>query len=360
MSIKVKRMDAVLESQEIENLSQRKLIAWVIFATLFLALLGAIAYYFMVYRYYQSTDNAYVQADVTWLMPKISGEVIELKVKDNQFVKQGEVLALIDHRDYQARYDQARSMVDLKTAAIAIHSENEKSAQFSIQEAESNVNTAQAELTRLQSDYLRYKQLLNDGVITRQRFETVDSQYISARAQLARSQAMLNTAKAQYGSVQASRAQILADLGNAKATANLYQVDLSAAQLVAPVSGNVGSLSIQVGSRISPQSRVLAIIPENSIFVEANFKETQIENMHQGQKVQVKLDAYPNISYSGVIESFSPASGATFSMMPSDNATGNFNKVVQRIPVRIALETHPQIELVKPGMSVIAKVDLRS
>ncbi|ATO19124.1 RND transporter [Acinetobacter sp. LoGeW2-3] len=353
-------MEAVLESQDVDHLSRRKIVAWIIFGALFVALMLCVAYYFMVYRYYQSTDNAYVQADVTWLMPKISGEVIQLKVKDNQFVKQGDVLALIDHRDYQARYDQARSMVDLKTAAIAIHTENEKSAQFSIEEALSNVNAAQAELGRLEADYLRYQQLLGDGVITRQRFETIESQYVSARAQLARSQAMLNTAKAQYGSVQAGRAQIMADLNNAKATVNLYQVDLNAAKLMAPVSGNIGSLSIQLGSRVTPQSRVLAIIPENSVFVEANFKETQIEKMHKGQKVQVKLDAYPNLTYRGIIDSFSPASGATFSMMPSDNATGNFNKVVQRIPIRIVLEPHPQIELVKPGMSVIAKVDLRS
>lgn len=353
-------MDVVLDSQESGSVSRRHVISWIIFAGLFLVVSLILGYYFLIYRYYQSTDNAYVQADLTWVMPKVSGEVIALKVKENQFVQQGDVIALLDHRDYQARYDQAKSLVDLKTAAITVQQENEKSAQFSIEEAQSNVYAAQAELSRLQADYSRYLTLLNDGVITRQRFETVESQYLSARAQVSRSQAGLNTAKAQHSALQAGRAQTLADLNNAKATAQLYQVDLSAAQLRAPVSGHVGSLSIQVGSRVSPQSRVLAIIPDQSIFIEANFKETQIAKMHIGQKVQVQLDAYPSLKYSGLIDSFSPASGAIFSMMPSDNATGNFNKIVQRIPVRIVLDAHPQIGLMKPGMSVIAKVDLRS
>ena len=115
-----------------------------------------------------------------------------------------------------------------------------------------------------------------------------------------------------------------------------------------------------MGSRVTPQTRLMAIIPEKSIYIEANFKETQIEKMRLGQKVELRLDAYPSLMYSGKIESFSPASGATFSLMPPDNASGNFNKVVQRIPVRISIDAHPQMDLVKPGMSVIAKVDLRT
>ncbi|ENW92036.1 HlyD family secretion protein [Acinetobacter dispersus] len=353
-------MDNVAQLETDTNFQSRKKITWAVFSVLILFLILGIAYYFLVYRFYQSTDNAYVQADVTWVMPKISGEVVELIINDNQFVKKGEALAILDHRDYQARYDQAKSLVTLKQAALAVQQQNEKSAKSSISEANSGVVAAQADLSRLKKDFIRYQDLLKDGVITRQNFEGIQSQYLTAQAQVSKAQATVNAAEAQLGSLQASRAQLLADIQNANATLDLYQIDLSSSKVVSPVTGKVGSLSIQKGSRVSPQTRLMAIIPEKSLYVQANFKETQIEKMHIGQEVKLKIDAYPSLTYTGKIESFSPASGATFSLMPPDNATGNFNKVVQRIPVRIAIDSSPHIDLIKPGMSVSATVDLRT
>ncbi|MFL9498309.1 HlyD family secretion protein [Acinetobacter baumannii] len=353
-------MDNVAQLETDTNFQSRKKITWGVFSVLLLFLVAGILYYFFVYRFYQSTDNAYVQADVTWVIPKISGEVMELLINDNQVVKKGETLAVLDHRDYQARYDQARSVVSLKEAALGVQQQNEKSAKSSIIEANSGVVAAQADLTRLKKEFERYQDLLKDGVITRQNFEGVQSQYITAQAQLSKAQAAVNAAEAQLGSLQASRAQLLADIQSANANLNLYQVDLASSKVVSPVSGKIGSLAIQKGSRVSPQTRLMAIIPENSLYVQANFKETQIEKMHIGQKVKLKLDAYPSLNFTGKIESFSPASGATFSLMPPDNATGNFNKVVQRIPVRIAIDSSPHIDLIKPGMSVSATVDLRT
>lgn len=355
-----KNMEALVQTETDINFHSRKKITWTVFTVLMLCLILGIIYYIFVFRFYQSTDNAYVQADVTWVMPKISGEVMELIINDNQVVKKGETLAVLDHRDYQARYDQARSMVTLKQAALAVQQQNEKSAKSSISEANSGVLAAQADLNRLKKDYSRYQDLLKDGVITRQNFDNVQSQYLAAQAQLNKAQATVNSAEAQLGSLQASRAQLLADVQNANATLDLYRIDLNSSKIISPVDGKVGSLAIQKGSRVSPQTRLMAIIPENSLYVQANFKETQIEKMHIGQKVVLKMDAYPSLSYTGKIESFSPASGATFSLMPPDNATGNFNKVVQRIPVRIALDSSPHIHLIKPGMSVNATVDLRT
>lgn len=353
-------MDNVAQLETDTNFQSRKKITWGVFSVLLLFLVAGILYYFFVYRFYQSTDNAYVQADVTWVMPKISGEVMELLINDNQVVKKGETLAVLDHRDYQARYDQARSVVSLKEAALGVQQQNEKSARSSIIEANSGVVAAQADLVRLKKEFERYQDLLKDGVITRQNFEGIQSQYLTAQAQLSKAQAAVNAAEAQLGSLQASRAQLLADIQSANANLNLYQVDLASSKVVSPVSGKIGSLAIQKGSRVSPQTRLMAIIPENSLYVQANFKETQIEKMHIGQKVKLKLDAYPSLNFTGKIESFSPASGATFSLMPPDNATGNFNKVVQRIPVRIAIDSSPHIHLIKPGMSVSATVDLRT
>jgi membrane fusion protein (multidrug efflux system) len=342
------------------NFKERKKIAWKTFFLLFLCFLISIIYYFFVYRFYQSTDNAYVQADVTWIMPKVSGQVIDLKIKDNQYVKSGETLAFLDHRDYKARYDQAKSVVELKEAALNVQSQNEKSAHATIEEAKSGLQAAQANLSRLKKDFNRYQDLFRDGVVTRQNFDEIQSQYISAQAQLSKAQAVVNSSKAQLGGVQASRIQLLADIENAKANLNLNKVDLDSAQVITPVSGRVGNLGIRLGSRVTPQTRLMGIIPENSLYVQANFKETQIEKMRIGQKVELKLDAYPSLKYLGKIQSFSPASGATFSLMPPDNATGNFNKVVQRIPIRISIDPSPHQDLIKPGMSVIASVDIRS
>lgn len=348
--------------QPIEDIDyrSRKKIAWIVFLLLSICLIASVIYYFTVYRFYQSTDNAYVQADVTWIMPKVSGEVVDLKIKNNQMIKQGEIVATLDNRDYQARYEQAKSLLAIKEAALQVQTENEKSAKSNIAEAESGRSAIEVELNRLRGDYERYQDLLKDGVITRQYFENTRAQYLSTQAQVSKANAAVDSAKAQLGSLQASRAQLLADLQSGKASQDLYQIDLSATKIVSPVSGRIGNLSIRMGSRVTPQTRLMAIIPEKSIYIEANFKETQIEKMRLGQKVELRLDAYPSLMYSGKIESFSPASGATFSLMPPDNASGNFNKVVQRIPVRISIDAHPQMDLVKPGMSVIAKVDLRT
>ncbi len=161
-------MDNVAQLETDTNFQSRKKITWGVFSVLLLFLVAGILYYFFVYRFYQSTDNAYVQADVTWVMPKISGEVMELLINDNQFVKKGETLAVLDHRDYQARYDQARSVVSLKEAALGVQQQNEKSARSSIIEANSGVVAAQADLVRLKKEFERYQDLLKDGVITRQ------------------------------------------------------------------------------------------------------------------------------------------------------------------------------------------------
>lgn len=351
-------MDEFNQFEEISYKRKKKsTLTIVILLSIFLSIL---LYYFLIYRYYQSTDNAYVQANVTWIMPKISGEVIKLGIQDNQYVKEGEFLAILDNRDYQARFAQAQSLVELKEGMLEVQKQNELSTESNIQETLSSSLAAQADLDRLKKDYNRYKNLLNDGVITRQNFENINSQYITAQANSKKAHASVNAAKAQLSSLRASRTQILAEIKSAKANLDLNKIDLVSTKIISPISGNIGSLAIRVGSRVTPQTRLMGIIQENSLYIQANFKETQIKNIRIGQRVKLKLDAYPDLTYTGKIHSFSPASGATFSLMPPDNATGNFNKVVQRIPIRISIDSNPNINLVKPGMSVIATVDLRS
>jgi membrane fusion protein, multidrug efflux system len=347
-------------NQDAAAMNKRKRLPKIILAIfLVLAVLGLI-YYFLVYRFYESTDNAYLKADVTWVSPRVSGEIIQLNVKSNQEVKAGQVLMKLDDRDTQARYEQANAITALKAAALDVQRQNIAGQQAMIAEAQAGLEAANAEMNRLKKDYDRYQQLLREGVTTRQRMETVQSQYLSALAQVKRAQAGVAAAQAQLGGVQASREQLVADVNSAKANVNLIGVDASSAQVVAPVSGTIGDLAVRLGSRVNPQTRLLAIVPLEKTFVEANFKETQITEMHIGQKVTVELDAYPEYEFTGHIDSFSPASGAEFSLMPPENATGNFNKVVQRVPVKILLDRKAGDPVLRPGLSATVKVDLRT
>lgn len=352
--------DVDSQTQDATAVNKRKRLPKIILAIfLILAVLGII-YYFMVYRFYESTDNAYLKADVTWVSPRVSGEITQLDVKNNQQVKAGQVLLKLDDRDTQARYQQANAITALKQAALGVQRQNIAGQQAMVSEAQAGLEAANAERTRLKKDYDRYQQLLREGVTTRQRLETVQSQYLSAVAQVKRAQASVAAAQAQLGGVEASREQLVADVNSAKANVNLIGVDASSAQVVAPVSGTIGDLAVRLGSRVNPQTRLLAIVPLEKTFVEANFKETQITNMHVGQKVTVALDAYPDHEFTGHIDSFSPASGAEFSLMPPENATGNFNKVVQRVPVKILLDHKAGEPVLRPGLSAVVKVDLRT
>jgi membrane fusion protein (multidrug efflux system) len=370
MSEPVNTQSSQTSSQQIESKSpaadpqteskQQKLFPRLVMLGIFVALIVSGIYYFTVYRYFQSTDNAYVKADVTWVIPRVSGEITSLLVNDNQVVKAGQVLMKLDDRDTQARYAQAEAMVGVKEAALGVQKQNEIAAQAAIAQAKAGLDAANAEVIRLKKDFNRYQTLLNDGVTTRQRLETVQAQYSSAIAQQASAQAVVASAIAQASSVRASRAQMNADLKSSEANVQLVGVDTSSAEVIAPISGTVGSFAVRLGSRVNPQTRMMAIVPLDDAYVEANFKETQIGKMKVGQKVKLTFDAYQGQTFHGHIQSFAPASGATFSLMPPDNATGNFNKVVQRIPVRIVLDDMPDRQKLRPGLSVTAVVDLRS
>lgn len=338
----------------------QKLIPRLVILSILIAMIAGAIYYFTVFRYFEKTDNAYVKADMTWVVPRVSGEITALLVNDNQVVKAGQVLMRLDDRDTKARYAQAEAMVGVKESALGVQQQNEIAAQASIAQANAGLDAASAEVIRLKKDFTRYQTLLNDGVTTRQRLEMVQAQYSSALAQQASARAAVASATAQAASVHAGRAQMNADLKSSEANVQLVGVDTSSAEVIAPISGTVGSFAVRLGSRVNPQSRMMAIVPINDAYVEANFKETQIGQMKVGQKVNLTFDAYHGQKFHGHIQSFSPASGSTFSLMPPDNATGNFNKVVQRIPVRIVIDDMPDRQKLRPGLSVTAEVDLRS
>ena len=340
--------------------NKKKYLPKIILAVFLSLIVLGIIYYFMVYRYFESTENAYLKADVTWVSPRVSGEITQLDVKNNQQVKAGQVLMKLDDRDTKARYAQATALTELKQAALGVQRQNIAGQQAMIAEANAGLDAANAEMSRLKKDYDRYQQLLREGVTTKQRLETVQSQYLSAVAQVKRAQAVVSAAQAQLGGIEASREQLVADVNSAKANVNIIGVDADSAQVVAPVSGTVGNLGVRLGSRVNSQTHLLAIVPLDKTFVQANFKETQITKMRVGQRVTIHLDAYPDYELTGHIDSFSPASGAEFSLLPPENATGNFNKVVQRLPVKILIDHKAGQPVLRPGLSAVVKVDLRT
>jgi membrane fusion protein (multidrug efflux system) len=338
--------------------TSRKL-PFVILALLLLAAVGLTIRWWTYGRFHESTDNAYVRADVSYLTPRAGGEVVQLLVKNNQPVKAGELLLKIDDADYQARVAQAKAQVAMREAALLTNRQDDSSLLAQVAEAEAALQAAKAEESRLQLEMQRAKALVQDGVATKQRLDNATAAWQSAVAQSKRAEAGIAAARARQGGAGTGREQLAAELDAARAALKLAEIDLSATEIRAPINGVVGDLAARLGSRVAAGGRLMAIVPLDSVFIEANFKETQLAQMKVGQKAEVELDAYPGLKLEGVIQSLSPASGAEFALLPPDNATGNFNKIVQRVPVKIVLNQANADGRLRPGMSAEVVVETR-
>ncbi len=333
----------------------------VLLSALVLVALGFGARWWLHGRFIESTDNAYVRADITAITSRISGEILEVAVTNNQAVRKDDLLLRIDAADYQARLANARAAVSVREAALVANDEQQTLQQSLIAEARATLRAAEAEGTRLQADWKRAETLVKDGVASKQRLETATAAYQSARAQVERAHAGVQAALQQVASLVADRARIGAELQAAQAGVKLAEIDLAATEVRAPRDGSVGDLSARVGERITAGRRLLSIVPLDEVFVEANFKETQLTRMSVGQQVEIRIDAYPGQALAGRLQSVSPASGAEFALLPPDNATGNFNKIVQRVPVKILFDTFGELGgRLRPGMSVEVTIDTRT
>lgn len=338
--------------------SSRKL-PFVILALLLLAAVGLAIRWWTFGRFHESTDNAYLRADVSYLTPRVGGEVRQLLVKNNQAVKAGDLLLKMDDADYAAKVAQAKAQVAVREAALRTNGQEDSSWQAQVAEAEAALQAAKTEENRLLLEMQRAKALVQDGVATKQRLDNAAAAWQSAAAQSRRAESGIAAARARQGGVGTGREQLVAELDAAKATLKLAEIDLAATEIRAPISGVVGDQAARLGSRVTAGSRLMAIVPLESVFVEANFKETQLAQMQVGQKAEIRLDAYPDLKLTGVIQSLSPASGAEFALLPPDNATGNFNKIVQRVPVKIVLDGVNAEGRLRPGMSVEVTVETR-
>lgn len=317
-------------------------------------------YWFTEGRYFESTDNAYVQADNSSVSPRVQGYVREVEVNDNQRVKQGEVLVRLDDADFAAKLADAEAAVQAQQGALASNAAKVEWQRSNIERARAQIGSVQADLDQAQRDYARYQSLAGSDFVTKQKFETTRAEVEKQKALLATAQANMAAEEQQLLVVQAAIKEIQAKLAQMQAQLTLVRNDLDNTVIRAPIDGVVGNRTVRPGQFVKQGAQLLVVVPLPNIYVVANFKETQLSQMRPGQKVSMKVDAFPGRKFPGHVESFAPASGAQFSILPPENATGNFTKVVQRIPVRIALDDANDAALLRPGLSVDVSVDLRT
>ncbi|PDT14376.1 hemolysin D [Rhizobium sp. J15] len=325
------------------------------------ALSGDFGYrYWTVGRFIESTDNAYVKADYTTVAPKVAGYIKEVLVNDNDPVKAGQVLARIDDRDFQAALSQARADVKAAEAAIANIDAQIALQQSVIGQAKATIEASQASLDFAVSDAARSARLITSGAGTQSRAEQSQSARDQAAAAVERDRAALVAAENKVPVLETERQQAVAERDRAAAAARQAELNLSYTDIVAAVDGTLGARSIRVGQYVTSGTQLMAVVPLHAVYVVANFKETQLTYVRPGQPVEIKVDSFPGATIKGHVDSVSPASGLEFSLLPPDNATGNFTKIVQRIPVKIVIDDEALRGLLRSGMSVEPEIDTKA
>jgi membrane fusion protein (multidrug efflux system) len=316
--------------------------------------------YWTTGRFLESTDDAYVKADYTTIAPKVAGYIDAVLVRDNQLVSTGQVLARIDDRDFRSALAQANADVDAAAAAVRNLDAQIVLQQSLIEQARAAIDVSQAALTFADADAERYRDLMKTGSGTIQRAEQTESARGQAAAQLQRDQAGLVAAQNKVTVLATEREQAKAQLDRSRALAHQAELNLSYTTITAPVDGTVGARSLRLGQFVSAGTQLMAVVPLNATYVVANFKETQLTFMRDGQPVELRVDSFPHLALKAHVDSVSPASGLEFALLPPDNATGNFTKIVQRIPVKIALDDSRTAGLLRAGMSVEPTVNTKA
>ena len=328
------------------------------------ALAGAVWYgydYWTVGQYLVSTDDAYVKADNTTISPKVSGYLSTVLVGDNERVKAGQILARIDDRDFKVALDQAKADVAAAKAAIA-----SKQAQLDVQQtvinaAKATVGVDEATATFAAQENKRYTDLATTGYGSVKNAQQAQSRIASAQAAILRDTANLASAVKQVDLLKAEIVQANAALARAQALQSQAELNLSYTTITAPIDGIVGNRTLRTGQYVQAGTQLMSLVPATGAYVIANYKETQLTDVREGQAVDIEVDTFPGRPVHGHVDSIAPASGQEFALLPPDNATGNFTKIVQRIPVKIVLDSgdNPSIAL-RPGMSVIPTIATRT
>jgi membrane fusion protein (multidrug efflux system) len=303
-----------------------------------------------------STDNAYVRGDVTSLAAKVAGYVTALEVEDNQSVHAGDVLFRIDDRDYRAKLAQAMANVSAAQARL-IHVDAQIQLQRAlIRQAEAQRRSATADMTLATKTHDRSRKLIVSNAVSQALVDETGTAQSRAVASVSAASATVEAQQQHIAVFMAEREAAVAAVSQAEAARDLAQIDLDHTVVRAPVEGVIGNRQIRLGRYVTPGVALLDIVPVNAVWVVANFKETQLEHIRPGQHVRITVDGYPDAALDGVVDSFAPGSGSAFSLLPPDNATGNFVRVVQRVPVKILMADNPLPGRIVPGLSARVEV----
>ncbi|MFN7127591.1 MAG: HlyD family secretion protein [Brevundimonas sp.] len=305
----------------------------------------------------QRTDNAYVRGQVTIISPQVSGYVVQVPVQDFQTVQQGQLLAQVDDRTYRQRLEQAEAALHSAEAALSNSTQSQASARGTVAQQRAAIAAAQATLTRAQADADRARTLKAGGWVSQSNVDIAVASLRSAQAQLAQAQAAEGVAQTGVTSAVVNRDSLAAAVENAQAAVRLAQIDLANTRIIAPRPGRLGEIGVRQGQYVTAGTQLMGLVPD-TVWVTANMKETQMRDIRIGQPVEITVDALGGQTLRGRVERIAPAAGSEFSVIRPDNATGNFTKVAQRIPVRIHIEPgQAGMDRLAPGMSVVAKVD---
>jgi membrane fusion protein (multidrug efflux system) len=316
--------------------------------------------YWQVARFQESTDNAYLRADYTTVAPRVSGYVTEVLVRDNQPVRAGQILARLDDHDLKAALDQAIAEVQTADAKLANLDARIAQQQAALEQEKADIAAGKATLAYAKADNHRYEELRKSGYGSVQRAQQAETEMRERMAQLRKHRAEYVTGERSIDVLKSDRLRAAAERERSLAARHEAELRLSYTVIAAPVSGTVGARSLRVGQYVQAGTPLMAVVPLDAVYVVANYKETQLAQVRPGQPVTVKVDGFPGVALKGHVDSLAPASGQEFSLLPADNATGNFTKIVQRVPVRIALDDDTLAGRLLAGMSARTTIDTRA
>jgi len=306
----------------------------------------------------QRTDNAFVRGQVTVISPQVSGYVTSVHVQDYQVVKQGQLLATVDDRIYRQQLDQALANLHSAEASLANSANTQASAQGTVAQRRASIASAEAALVQAQANATRARKLFEGGWVAQAQIDTTQASLRAAQAAVAEADALQGVAQTGVSSAVVSRGALEAAVENARAQVRLAQINLDNTRIVAPADGRLGEVAVRLGQSVVAGSTQLTSLVPNLIWVNANMKETQLRNIRIGQPVEMSVDSLGGAELRGHVERISPATGSEFSVIRPDNATGNYTKVAQRVPVRISIDPNQELATrLAPGMSVVAKID---
>ena len=331
------------------------------FLLIVLLIAGALfAQWFFKGRFYESTDNAYVQGEITRVSSQLGARIDQVLVQDNQHVEKGQLLINLEGDDFHLAVDRANAALATRQAE-RLQAQSKLTQQASlIAASEAQVASSQASLGRSQIDLSRAQTLRKPGYVSEERVTTLSADTHIARSQVTKAQADAQSQRQQVNSLSAEIKRLDAMIANAKTDLAQAELNLTRSEIHAPISGMIGQRAAREGQYVQAGAYLLSIVPDQDIWIQANFKETQIGHMQPGQEAELTFDAYSDTPIKARVDSLFAASGAQFSLLPPDNATGNFTKVVQRIPVKLTFAAdNPLRGKIRPGMSVTAKVNIK-